>query len=352
MSNQQTAGTAIVKSDVPPPLVPDRPPTAFLASSEVLEQITAIAAMAVKAGTDMLPASIKTPAQAAAIMLAGYELGLRPWTALRHVYIVNGKTEVETRATVGIIRARDPRIRFDWPEYTSEAVTCVLTRPGQQPIRVRYTMQDALASGQARKKKRWVGEGKDRRQVEVNGPWQLYPRDMLYAAATKRACRLGAPDLINAIEGRAIAADVVDAEFSVRDVTGDDPPPSEDPHYNAGDAPGSPLPAEVADATDTEADWRSLGDVVDEEARGDDAQASAPPAADAPTPQQARAMWASIVSGYAAQNVARLREKFEVAGKTTDAGNIAWSRYTADELASAIEAMRAFVADGAGGVAE
>lgn len=258
MSDQPTA--AIVKSNAPPlPIVPDRPPTALLASEQVLEQIMAIAKMAVAGGSDMIPQNIKTAPQAAAVMLAGYEIGLRPWTALRHMYIVNGKTEIETRAMVGIVRARDPRIAFEWPEYKSEAVTCILRRPGQKPITVRYTLADANASGQTRKKKRWVGG----RQVDVNGPWQLYPRDMLYAAATKRACRLGAPDLINAIETRAIATDIIDTEYQVID----DVPPSKDPGYNAGDAPGAPLTPEVRDATggvDDDAEWRSLGDYVDD----------------------------------------------------------------------------------------
>ena len=359
MSDQPTA--AVVKSNVPPlPIVPDRPPTALLASEQVLEQIMAIAKMAVAGGSDMIPQNIKTAPQAAAVMLAGYEIGLRPWTALRHMYIVNGKTEIETRAMVGIVRARDPRIAFEWPEYKSDAVTCILRRPGQKPITVRYTLADANASGQTRKKKKWIGEGQNRKQVEVNGPWQLYPRDMLYAAATKRACRLGAPDLINAIETRAIATDIIDTEYQIID----DVPPSEDPGYNAGDAPGAPLTPEVRDATGGDADeaeWRSLGDYVDENApvpaaaaapaedpddAGMPAEAPTSAATTAPTDEDllsgARELLRAIVKDYAPQNVKQLMTKF--AGKKTAAGNPAFTQYTRAELEQAIEAMREFVA--------
>lgn len=199
--------TDIVKADMPPAIiVADRPPTSLLPTRGDLEAMSLIAGQAIKA-TGMIPAAIKTKEQALAVLLAGWELGLRPMTALRHIYVVNGRTEIETRAMVGIIRARDKAIQFAWPEYTKEAVTCELSRPGQPVTRVRYTIEDAKASGQMAKP----------------GPWQSYTRDMLYAAATKRACRLGAPDLINAIEGamttegEAINLSMPDAQVRVID---------------------------------------------------------------------------------------------------------------------------------------
>lgn len=379
MSDPQP-GTAVVRSATPPPpIIADRPPTALLADENVINQIKAIAVVAFSAGGDMIPSSIKSKEQAAAVMLAGWEMGLRPWTALRHVYMVNGKTEVETRAMVGIIRARDPRIVFSWPEYTAEAVTCVLRRPGQQPVTVRYTLADANASGQTRLKKQWreVWEGgkKVKKQVEMRGPWQLYPRDMLYAAATKRACRLGAPDLINAIEGRAVSVEIVDAEY--RDVTDEAPAPSPSPtsahpDYNEGDEPDGPLPAEAEYA---DGDWESLGETADAEGSADTrspaeehppaAEAGAPPAdatgdpddeavataaAAPPAPiddellKQARATWGGIVRDYAPPNVKRLREKFAGKKKVSTAGNPAFTQYTRAELEQAMTAMQEFIA--------
>jgi len=60
-----------------------------------------------------------------------------------------------------------------------------LRRGGESVIRVMYTIDDAIRSGQTAK----------------GGPWKQYPRDMCAWAAVKRACRLGAPDLVNAIPG-------------------------------------------------------------------------------------------------------------------------------------------------------
>jgi len=252
-------GTAIVKADAPPQsLTVGPPPTALLATNPELQAMWAIAKTVIQA-EGMVPAAIKTAPQAMAVMLAGWELGLRPMTALRHVYIVNGKTDIETRAMVGIIRQRDPRIQFEWPQYTREAVTCILRRPGQPETMVTYTVADAKASGQY--------EGK-------MGIWKAYTRDMLYAAATKRACRLGAPDLINAIEGSMTT--VSDAEMAVAPVQARvlDAPPAENiapEMYDEGDDPAAPLGVEVeapdpkvlqaqilADITRARAEWNDV----------------------------------------------------------------------------------------------
>ena len=224
--------TAVIPSTSP--LVVQPPPTALLPSRDDISLMLAIAETAVKA-QGMVPQNIKTKEQAVAIMMAGWELGLRPMTALRHVYVVNGRTELETRAMMGVIRAKEPAIQFAVPEYTNDAVTVVMTRPGQEPTAVRYTAEDAKRSG----------------QLSKGGPWQSYTRDMLFAAAGKRACRIGAPDLINAIDTAMVAvaavpADIAPAPISVRVV--DDPAEA----VNSGD--DGALPPEVAAATAEAAD--------------------------------------------------------------------------------------------------
>lgn len=236
MNNESESTTAIAtrEAELPTIISAQPPPTALLPTRGDLEAMALIAGQAIKA-TGMIPAAIKTKEQALAVMIAGWELGLRPMTALRHVYVVNGKTEIETRAMVGIIRARDPRITFKWPEYTQEAVTCEIHRPGQPVTSVRYTKADAEKSGQMAKA----------------GPWKSYTRDMLYAAATKRACRLGAPDLINAIESglkhtvsEAESLMMPPADVRVIDPLADAPAdapaeiPADAEYYNDGDDPG------------------------------------------------------------------------------------------------------------------
>lgn len=247
--------TAIVKSDAPPAaIVAQAPPTALLPTRDELTLMTAIAEQATKA-TGVVPHNIKTKEQAVAVMMAGWELGLRPMTALRHVYVVNGKTDIETRAMVGIIKARRPDIQISWPEYTAEAVTCEIRRPGQPITSVRYSKEDAQRSGQLDKK---AAEWRDGKRVEVSGPWQRYTRDMLYAAATKRAARLACPDIINGIETSMHtvdeAASLIMPDAEVRVIN--DPPAIDaipGDAYNDGDDPAEYREEPIDAAEDDEA---------------------------------------------------------------------------------------------------
>lgn len=63
--------------------------------------------------------------------------------------------------------------------------------------------------------------------------------------------------------------------------------------------------------------------------------------------QEARELWSRIQRDYAPQNVAQLLPDISVPGKLTTNGNIAFTRYTPDELATAIAAMHAFLDDAA-----
>src|SRR5207244_565354 len=119
----------------------------------------------------------------AAVLLAGWELGVKPMTAFRHIFVVNGRTEPDAQVMMGLVRAKDPSAQFIFHQYTAEYCDVELRRGGESVIRVMYTIDDAIRSGQTAK----------------GGPWKQYPRDMCAWAAVKRACRLGAPDLVNAI---------------------------------------------------------------------------------------------------------------------------------------------------------
>lgn len=214
------ANTAIVKRDedgaLPPaPLnVDDTHGMAFFPSKSELSVILTLAATAVKAGEGFVPKGITNAHQAAGIMLAGRELGVRPFTALRHIYPVNGKFELETRLMMGVCKAKDPSIKFLPTEYTRKRVAIVLERGGKTYPEIEYTLEDAKASGQypenINEKTRYL-------------PWVRFTRDMLYAAAGKRVCRLYCPDLINSIdagldnvtmfiEGEASAVRVIDPD--------------------------------------------------------------------------------------------------------------------------------------------
>lgn len=188
-----------------------------LVTQPEMQIMTAIAGTVIKAG-GMVPAAIKTPEQALAVMLAGHEIGLPPMTALRRLYIVNGRTEIDAQCMMGIVQAADPTARFRFHRYDDDGCDVELFRAGRGSIRVAYTYADAEKSGQAAmKKRRKYAQWKDGKPVgqptgweDVPGPWQLYRRDMCAWNAIRRVCKLGAADCLNRIPSRRIG-EIIDA---------------------------------------------------------------------------------------------------------------------------------------------
>ncbi len=172
-------------------------PTKPLPEEREMEMILAIAQRAVKAPS-MIPANIKNADQAFAIMLAGFELGCKPITSLRHIFVVNGKTEPDGQLMMGLVLANDPTARFIFHERSRTVADIELTRAGREPLRIKITIEEV--SSLAKKP----------------GPWQQYPADMLSWHVVKRLCRLGASDAINAIAGMEVA-DAAEVAQSIRE---------------------------------------------------------------------------------------------------------------------------------------
>ena len=63
-------------------------------------------AAVVFSGKIALPEELKTKEQVAAVMMYGLELGLRPMTAIRHLYIVKGKVSPSAEVMAGLVLAR------------------------------------------------------------------------------------------------------------------------------------------------------------------------------------------------------------------------------------------------------
>jgi hypothetical protein len=144
-----------------------------------------LARSVVNARGHAVPAAVDTPAKAFAIMLAGWEVGAKPMTALRHMFVINGRTEPDAQLMMGIVKARDPSARFVFHSRADDLCDVELFRGGRPVVRLAYTAADAERAGLLKK----------------GGPWTQYRKDMMAWAAVKRVCRLGAPDLINAISG-------------------------------------------------------------------------------------------------------------------------------------------------------
>lgn len=265
----QTESMALV------PIKPE-PPKTILPSKQELNIIGTIAKTAVLARGHAVPASIDSAAKAAAVMLAGHELGIKPMTALRHIFVVNGRTEPDAQIMAGIVMEQEPDALFEIVKLDDKACTMRLRRPSRGPNAVweyTYELKDAENAGLTKK----------------GGPWVQFPKDMMRWAATKRLCRVYAPDLINSVgtvEVRAVnellaaADEEPDVAVDIQSLPqaqlyndGDEEPEVPEPP-NAGDNPAHDDPDPEPEPTKTPAELRTkldklLSDTQNEIGSGD-----------------------------------------------------------------------------------
>lgn len=169
------------------------PPQALLPSERDYALIDKAAQMAFS-GAVALPRELNTPQKVGAVMLYGWELGLRPMTALQELYIVNGRVQPSARIMAGLLHARtDASIKI--VEATDKKCTLRLIWPSRR-IDETYTVEWAEI---------------ERAKLANGNVWQAYPRDKLITHCTKRLLRVYAPDIINGITG-PILTDVAPAE--------------------------------------------------------------------------------------------------------------------------------------------
>ena len=175
MNEQNTTALAPIKVT---------PPQSILPTKGELEVIGLIARSVVGARGMAVPAAIDHPAKAAAIMIAGFELGVPPMTALRHIFTVNGKTEPDAQLMAGIVMAREPGSTIEVVEQDDEHCTARIVRPSHK-INAEYTY--------------YLADAKRAGLVKSGNNWDKFPKDMMRWAAFKRLCRAYAADLINSI---------------------------------------------------------------------------------------------------------------------------------------------------------
>lgn len=168
---------------------PERMPMPFEARRPgsglpTMPELSVIMAIAGTAGMTqgMVPSYVKTKEQAAAIMIAGHELGLGPMNSLQHLFVVNGKIQPDGQAMAAVAMANDPTIRFEITETSAEACSITMHRRGGA-MKFEATIQDAKRAG-----------------LVKPGPWEKFPADMLRWFVIKRLCRLGAADVMNAVQ--------------------------------------------------------------------------------------------------------------------------------------------------------
>jgi hypothetical protein len=184
-----------------------QPPAALLPTEHEMHMIDRAAALALS-GAIALPKELNTQEKVAAVMHYGREMGVAPFTALRHLYVVNGRVQLSTELMLGIAEAAEPDLMVTIVSLTDTECTMRIIRPARE-LNAEYTVTWAEIEK--------AGLSKS----DMNAK---YPRDRLRYHATKRLLRAYAPDLINGLEGATLAAP-----------SGEDEPLSTEDLYNEGD---------------------------------------------------------------------------------------------------------------------
>jgi hypothetical protein len=131
----------------------------------------------VLAKSGLLPVEVKTGAAAAAIMLAGRELGIPPMQAFRTIYVVKGKVSLSAQLMAALIM-RDGH-SYELLENSNTRCAIKFTRhTGQQYVH-EFTIEDAKRAGLAN-----------------SNTWQSYPKAMLWSRCMSAGARAFMPDVI------------------------------------------------------------------------------------------------------------------------------------------------------------
>lgn len=110
--------------------------------------------------TGFLPNHIKTPGQAAAIIMAGRELGMEPMLALRSITMVQGKIVVAADAQLALFKNAGGRAQFTTLTETEAVLS--LRHPNGDEHTETFTMKDAATAG-----------------LTGNPTWKKFPKAML-----------------------------------------------------------------------------------------------------------------------------------------------------------------------------
>jgi hypothetical protein len=100
--------------------------------------------------TGFLPASIKSPEQALAIIMTGRELGIQPMQAFSTINVIQGKPSVSPQLMLALIN-RSGQLEDMKLDTGATGATCMMKRRGRQPFTARFGPDEARAMGLADK---------------------------------------------------------------------------------------------------------------------------------------------------------------------------------------------------------
>jgi hypothetical protein len=116
------------------------------------------------------------------VIMYGREMGVPPMTALKSIYVIDGKPSASVQMLVGIAKRRGAEFEFPDPATVTDKATIKIRRPGGTWKEYTFTMEMANRMGLGNK-----------------GNWTKQPKFMLIWRAAGIACRLEIPDLIGGL---------------------------------------------------------------------------------------------------------------------------------------------------------
>lgn len=113
---------------------------------------------------------IKTPEQAAALMLIANAEGMHPAIAARDFHVIQGRPALKADAMLARFQAAGGKV--NWTNYTDQRVTAIFSHPSGGSVEIDWTIEQAKRAGLT---------GKD--------VWRQYPRAMLRARVISEGIR-------------------------------------------------------------------------------------------------------------------------------------------------------------------
>ena len=147
-----------------------------------------------------IPRSFQSPAEVAAAILTGRELGIGAMTSLRVLHPVNGRIEMSAELMLAL--ANKQGVKHKWIKTDEAAATIRLTRDGFEPFEFTFTVEDA------KRAKLYPGKSKS--------AWSKYLRTMLRWRCVSAAISAYCPEVLLGVyhEGELSDVPVVPASWA------------------------------------------------------------------------------------------------------------------------------------------
>lgn len=168
-----------------------------------IETIERMASLGSKSGLF----GIKSPEQAAALMLIAQAEGISPALALRDYHVISGRPTLKADAILARFQQAGGKVR--WVKLTDQEATAVFSHPAGGDVEISWTMEMA-------KKAQLLG----------NGTWQKYSRAMLRSRCISEGVRTVYPGVVCGVYTPEEIESIDGPLSPVRIVAGSVPPPA------------------------------------------------------------------------------------------------------------------------------